>query len=238
MHRPRDLESRLIWSRTIVIIEAAGKGFEMRPAVVCAASVLVGVQNVHQVRPSFVAENALEMPSYRTVEMAVMLAGLILPAWPIWRIRRPWIALPISALLSCWFLFISSALTVELVPSYDGIGAAMTMVVSPFVGTVYALVLTGIHRATSSLSARRQSSTPAAPHRSNALVGLTTWAGLLVFAIVLPLVAPPRACRGDPLFLADYLFFCGPILLLAVVMVLTHLFRWRRLARTATPQGP
>ncbi len=170
-----------------------------------------------------------------------MLAGLILPAWPIWRIRRYCIAIPVSALLSCWLLVASSVFTLELIPGYDGIGAAMTILVSPVVGLVYALVLAAIRAATLSIGARLRPSRTPPFGQSNAIVGLVAWASLGVLSLVLPFVAPPHARRGDPLFLADYFFFCGPIVLLAIVMLLTYALRLHQLRRIAplyAPDGP
>lgn len=136
------------------------------------------------------------MSFYRAVEMSVMLAGLILTAWPIWRIRRLWISVPIGTLLSCWFLVISSALTLKLVPGYDGFGAGMTILFAPFFGVGYAVVLAGIRQATSSLGARQNPSEPPGPRRLEVLAGVAAWAGLLAFAIVLPFVPPPRTAAA------------------------------------------
>lgn len=164
------------------------------------------------------------MPSSKVVEMAVAVAGLIVPAWPIWRIRRRYISIPISALLSCWLLMTWVCFAAELNPGGDGFGAGVAIFSSPGFGLGYAVVLAGIRAAT-----RRAQ--PPAFERRDAVKGLVVWASLCAFGLVYPFVAPPPTRRGDALFLSDYFFFCGPLVLLAVVMSVTYALRlfhlWR-----------
>ncbi len=183
-------------------------------------------------------ETELAMPSYRTVEMAVVLAGLVLPAWLIWRLRCGYVSVPIGALLSCWFLVILAAFTIELNPGYDGIGAAMTILASPFLGITYALLLAGIRAAASPLAVRRRQTRSVQFSRSHTIVGLAIWGSLSVFSLSLPFVSPPRARRGDPLFLRDYFFFCGPVVVLSIVMSLTYAVRLCRRRWTVPQDGP
>lgn len=162
------------------------------------------------------------MPSFETVEWAVILAGLILPAWPIWRIRRRGVSVPISALLSCWFLLTLVGLVSELDPRPDGFGAGVMVFASPALGLGYARLLAGLHAVT------RRVPSPGFERRDT-MTGLIIWAGSSVLCFVCPFVALPPARKGDSLLLYDYLFFCGPVLFLAMLMSVIYLFRWFRL---------
>lgn len=162
------------------------------------------------------------------VDLCLALAGFVWPAWPIWRIRRWYVAIPISALLSCWLLATLAILGAELTPEVDNnFGAGMMVIFSPGVGLGYALFLFALRAGTRT----RESSSFS---RRDTVVGLAVWICLCVFAIVIPFIAPPRARRGDPLFLGDYFFYCGPILLLALTMSLVYLWRLVFTARGPT----
>ena len=150
-----------------------------------------------------------------------------MPAWPILRIRRWYVAIPVSALLSCWLLFTWAGFTVELNPDYDGFGAGMTILFSPGLAIGYAVVLFVLHMAI-------RQGRPARFTCGHPRAGLAVWMGLCAFCVVVPFIAPPRARRGDPLFLVDYFFFCGPILLLALTMSLVYLWRLVFAARGPT----
>lgn len=162
------------------------------------------------------------MPSFETVEWALILTGLILPAWPIWRIERRRVSIPISALLSCWLLWTLVDFMSELDPRPDGFGAGVMFFFSPALGLGYASLLAGLRTLT-----RRGPSSGFG--RQDTMTGLIMWASLCILGFVYPFVTPPPARKGDPLLLYDYLFFCGPVLFLAVVMSVTYLFRLRRL---------
>ncbi len=177
------------------------------------------------------------MPSANTVQFAVVLAGLIVPVWPIWTIRRRYISIPISALLSCWLLWTLVGFTVELDPGPDGFGAGVMMVFAPFFGVGYAVVLACV---VAVLRAVTGWGTASEFGRRETIAGLAIWGALCVLGFAYPFVAPPAARRGDPLLVVDYFFFCGPVLLLAVVMVVVvYVFRWRglRSAGIAAPQA-
>ncbi len=164
------------------------------------------------------------MPSSNTntVELAILLAGLILPAWPIWRIQSRRVSLPISFLLSCWFLVALAVIPMWLDPRYDSFGVGMGMFFSPALAWGYTLLLSairaGMGQPPSTGFGRRDTTT-----------GLIVWSGLCVFGFVYPFVMLPLARKDDLLLLYGYLFFCGPVLSLAMVMSVTYLFRLRRL---------
>jgi hypothetical protein len=157
------------------------------------------------------------IPSARTVELGVMVAGVVLPAWPIWYIRRRYIAIPVSALLSCWLTMTLAGFTAELNPGYDSFGAGITFFFAPGIGIGCANVLAAIH-----VAIRR--GRPMARRRNRSIAGLAVWSVLCLFSVVIPFIAPPRARQGDPSFLIDYFFYCGPFLLLALTMSLVYLW--------------
>lgn len=164
------------------------------------------------------------MPSSNTntVELAILLAGLVLPAWPIWRIQSRRVSLPISFLLSCWFLVTLAAVPLQLDPSYDSFGAGMTIFFSPVLGWGYVVLLAAIRAGTRQVSSSGFG-------RRDTTTGLIVWGGLCVFGFVYPFVMLPLARKDDLLLLYDYLFFCGPVLFLAMVMSVIYLLRLRRL---------
>ena len=83
------------------------------------------------------------------VDLGVTLAGFILPAWPIWRIRRWYVSIPVSALLSCWLLATLAIFGAELTPEYDNnFGAGMMVFFSPGLGLGYALLLFALRAGT------------------------------------------------------------------------------------------
>ena len=165
-----------------------------------------------------VLQRELAMPSTNIMVETVTLAAVILPACPIWRIQRRYISIPVAVLLSWWLLFIAGVIPLTLEPDYDGIGAAMTLAFAPGVAVGCALLLVVIRTGT-----RRRTS--ARPRRRRTVTGLTVWAGLGLFCIVASFIVPPRMRKGEPPLLTDYLFFCGPILLLAVTMSLAYLWQ-------------
>ncbi len=173
------------------------------------------------------------MPSINTMVETVMLAAVILPACPIWRIQHRFISIPVAIVLSWWLLFVAGAIPLTLEPDYDGIGAAMTIALAPGFAVGCTLLLVAIRTGT-----RRRTS--ARPGRRRAVMGLTVWAGLGLFCMAAPFIGPLRMRKGESPFLTDYLFFCGPILLLVMTMSLMYLwqlvFPSRRLAKCATEE--
>ncbi|MFO7525416.1 MAG: hypothetical protein R6W68_08180 [Ignavibacteriaceae bacterium] len=121
----------------------------------------------------------------------------------------------------------------ELEPGPNGFGAGMMMVFAPFFGVGYAIVLACILAVLGAVTGWAPSSDFG---RRDTIVGLVIWGALCVFGFVYPFVAPPAARKGDPLLVVDYFFFCGPVLVLAVVMLVVYVFRWRGL-RSAGNRG-
>jgi hypothetical protein len=158
------------------------------------------------------------MPSANVMVETVMLAALVLPAFIIWRI--PWkpVSVPVAVLLAGGLMFVAGAIPLTAFPDYDGIGAAMTMGLAPIFGCAYTLFLAAIDRARRRSAAERSDSRHAA-------VGLVIWAGLGTLCVAVPLIVPLDIRKGDTSFLTEYIFFCGPIFLLALTMSLAYL-RW------------
>jgi len=122
------------------------------------------------------------------------------------------------------FLVSDGFLIIRLDPEYDGMGAGMMMAFGGPMGFAYCLFWAGLRRVIVLLGRRvfrRKRS--ARPERMHVVAGLTIWASLWVFCIVLPFVAPPAHRRPDAMFLEDYFGVCSPILLVATTMSLMYL---------------
>jgi len=165
------------------------------------------------------------MDAVTKISVGSIFATLVLPAWAVWRLPRYFLSVPIGTMIFWTWSFVGADMIRGIDPEYDSFGPAFNFLFGWVLGGGYCLMWVAI-REFLSWSRRQEPRTLSGyTERFHNGAGLAMWAAVAGVCIAMPFLHRVVYRQSGLYYLLTYICTGGPILLLAMTMVIAYLLR-------------